>query len=242
MPLEFEPALLWEDLIRPVGQPIRPWRAALLADAAEALADAAEVLAPAPPPDREKNDKPLWDKLLSAVKEIYEPEYVCVAGGAIRDYLIGKDPKDIDIFVKLPEGNFKVADMLENAQCLGWKHVAQAGFGAYNENKHQRLVFKAKVFGRDIDLIFVVPQKTGREIVDTFDFTICQHWYDGEVNSLPEAKYAIQKKLWTPVKGLKLDNILREHYNRVNKRHGGIYKLDEGEPWYNKFAEKAKIR
>jgi hypothetical protein len=190
-------------------------------------------------PKKLDNAPELWDKLLDAVREIYEPTYVCVAGGAIRDHLLEKPPKDIDIFIKLPPGDYTGRFVLDNAETLGWKNPVLKNDQAY-ENAEVQCVVGAKAFDYEIDLCFLFQANTGEEVVKNFDFGICQHWYDGEIHSTKAGDYGILKKRWYPLK--KLDATLREHFNRVNKRHGKIYTLDEGEPWYQKFAGEAKIK
>src|SRR5688572_21236605 len=67
--------------------PIRPWRAVV------------DEVERRPEKPKMKNGPELWDKILYAVREVYEPNYACIAGGAVRDYLLGKPSKDIDVFV-----------------------------------------------------------------------------------------------------------------------------------------------
>jgi len=208
----------------------------------EPVLQAFKVLKP-----REENAPPLWDKLLEAVREIYEPEYACVAGGAVRDYLMKRVPKDIDIFITMKEVD--IDKLLDEANCLGWTDPQLVGNpGAYGANRKVAVVIGANVFGYRVELIFQ-GEASGEEIVKGFDFGICQHWYDGEVNpiaaeygihSTNAGAYGIKSRKWMPL--MKLDAVLREHFDRVNKRHGGIYTLDEGEPWYMQFAGKEKIK
>src|SRR5687768_10379559 len=91
------------------------------------------------------NGPELWDKLLEAVKEVYEPEFCCIAGGAVRDYALGKDPKDIDIFVKMGKEDYSRGQCIEEAEYLGWKNIQPVG-KQYGQNNNQ-IVFRANVFG-----------------------------------------------------------------------------------------------
>lgn len=199
---------------------------------------------PIQPAEPVKNDPELWTKMLNAVKEIYEPDYCCVAGGAVRDYFMGKPPKDVDIFIKLSDGLHKGDDLIHAAECLGWRnveHVMQPP--EYKGNQKILLLLRGYAFNQLVELIFVNTKPSGKDIVDTFDFTINQHWFDNDIHSTPNAKFAIAKRKWTAVtKGQKLTPEMLAKFKRVNDRHGKIYKLDEGEPWYRQFAEKAKIK
>jgi hypothetical protein len=195
----------------------------------------------------EKNGPELWDKILEGVREIYDPQYACVAGGAVRDYLLGIKPKDIDVWCIQKEGEYRMNELLEQADCLGWKYV-EINHNALRYGDQQNVfVLRGQVFGCTAELIFPIRGKmiefpTGRNVVEGFDFYICQHWYDGQVNSTPEAKTDLLKKRWRVVKEKKLDAVLRNHFERVNKRCKGIFTLDEGDPWYKEFAGKVKLK
>src|SRR5689334_19040376 len=98
------------------------------------LADAAEALAgPNPLAVNHKYGPELWDQLLEGVREIYEPEYVCVAGGAVRDHLLKVPPKDVDIFMYCPKiEGANAGDLTDLGQCLGWQNLHLVGNpGAY---------------------------------------------------------------------------------------------------------------
>jgi hypothetical protein len=198
----------------------------------------------------EKNGPELWDKILNAVREIYEPEYVCVAGGAVRDYLLDVDAKDIDIFLCIDhtidnkEAFLDTEAIMEDAGCLGWKNLVPLGDANYqkgNKNASTLFVFQGQVFGWNVDVI-VTTAKSGEEVVNGFDAYICQNWYDGEIHSSSAAKEDIPKKLWRLRKGLKPEQALKNRFERVNKRLKGLLTWYEGEPWYAKFNTNPKIR
>jgi hypothetical protein len=188
--------------------------------------DAPQPVNPARPP--EKNGPELWQKLLDAVKEIFEVGFAGVAGGAVRDYLCGVDAKDIDIFVDLDK-DMTIEELLEEADQLGWGKL-QHRPSPYGEGGST--VFDAFVFGRPVQLI-CVGTDTLEEHLDTFDYYINQCWYDGEIHKTAKAAYGINKKVWEPIKEL-TDNLVTK-FERVNKRVKGIYSLNRGEPWYQKF-------
>jgi hypothetical protein len=188
---------------------------------------------------RPANTPELWDKMLEGVRDIYEPEYVCIAGGAIRDYLLKKEPKDIDIFIKLPDAEYTGEFLLDNANSLALRkpHIVQ---NEYDQAKLEAVI-RGTLSEYTVDLCFMDKGITGEEIVGKFDFGICQHWYDGEIHSTKAGEYGIKTLEWFPLK--KIDKVMRNHFNRVNKRHGNIYTLQENEePWYQKFAGKKKVK
>jgi hypothetical protein len=192
------------------------------------------------------NNPELWNPILAAVREIYEPAYVCIAGGIIRDYLLGENPKDVDVFMNLGDKKLDLDEIYEKAQELGWQQVDLVGNAepylkdAPNGKKPLTVAcLRGKVKGVTVDLL-VTLCKTGREIVEGFDFHMCEHWYDGEVHSTPLGKVDIQKKQWTPSRPL--TDITKGHFDRVNERCGGKYKLNMGEPWYMQFKGKEQIK
>jgi hypothetical protein len=195
------------------------------------------------------NDQTLWDPILAAVREIYEPAYCCVAGGAIRDYLLGEDPKDIDVFMHL-DREVNIKELYDLAQELGWQNVDVVGNVVGNAEPYLKdkqangepltiACLRGKVKGVTVDLI-LTRAKTGREIVGGFDFHMCEHWYDGEVHSTPKGKYDLQKKQWTPSRPL--TEITKKHFERVAARTKFKYTLNMGEPWYMQFKGKEKIK
>jgi predicted nucleotidyltransferase len=186
------------------------------------------------------NEPDLWDKLLYAVNEIYEPTYAIVAGGAVRDYMLDENPKDIDIFVHY-EGSREIPHIIELAEQLGWTDIQIKGNpDLYKGKSLTWMTVSGRYRGAPVDLCFT-DAKSAEEIVAKFDWCICQQWYDGkDIHATKAAKFDIAKKQWTPVG--EPDKITMEHFDRVNKRHGGKYKIPSTEPWYMKFAEKAKIK
>lgn len=192
------------------------------------------------------NAPPLWDPILAAVREIYEPVYCCIAGGAVRDYLLGEAPKDVDVFMHLGNRKINLEEFYEIAQELGWQHVDVVGNAepylkdVGNDEKPLTIAaLRGRVKGVTVDLL-LTNGKTGKEIVEGFDFHICEHWYDGEVHSTPLGKVDVQKRQWTPSR--QLTDVTKKHFDRVNKRLGGKYKLNMGEPWYMQFKDKEKIK
>jgi hypothetical protein len=192
-----------------------------------------------------ENGPELWDKILYAVNEVYEPNYACIAGGAVRDHLMGKQPKDIDVFVALPEVNeethecMPVEEIVELAGCLGWNNVNEVRLRYGQHEVKSLLVFKADVFGYNVDFI-LSNKEDGKSITEGFDFEINRCWYDGQVHYTPLAKEDITKKRWTLIGKMEPDK--KEHFERVNKRYGGIFRLNEGKPWYDKFRGKEPIK
>jgi len=189
------------------------------------------------------NGSQLWTKILNAVREIYEPAYACIAGGAIRDFVMGDDAKDIDVFINLPDDAFDAKKFVDQAEELGWQGIHKvARIDPYLKDNKRGLtqaVVKGIVDGWSVDLI-VTKGKTGEEIVKAFDFHICHQWYDGQIHNTKEAAFDIKKGCWTPSRPLSADT--KAHFERVNNRLGKKYKINTGEPWYMKHAGKKVLK
>lgn len=85
---------------------------------------------------------------------------VFVAGGCIRDLLNDNTPKDYDIFCTSEE----VIDKLKN-------NLLDAGASVTSEyDKYVNLSFNRMT----IQIVKLFTYKTPQELIDTFDFTICQ--------------------------------------------------------------------
>ena len=102
---------------------------------------------------------------------------VVIAGGAVRDTLLGKSPKDWDIFV-LPQGEWDftatkdgilpiLADLSKVKPVVDW------------HNSEPFLV--ASVRWQDAEVqVLVNPSKTTTALVGTFDWNVCLFGFDGE--------------------------------------------------------------
>lgn len=111
-----------------------------------------------------------------------------IAGGAIRDYLLGFPPRDIDVFVKAPDAatfldlatklpaEFDVHQMNSSADYGRWAKVEKAVefFGVLDGHARLRGArWKVQFIGR------AYPEFTGEAVTDLFDIGLTQAWYDG---------------------------------------------------------------
>lgn len=92
---------------------------------------------------------------------------VVIAGGSIRDSLIGQDYNDIDIF-GLTKEDLDLFVKLNLTNGHGYKLVY------FNDNL--RTYRKGKI---KVQIIYREYEKL-TDIIDTFDFTVCQFMYDGD--------------------------------------------------------------
>lgn len=93
---------------------------------------------------------------------------VMIAGGAIRDSLFGEEFSDIDVFGLTKE---------DLDQFVKQNLTQQQGFKQVYFNKNLQTYKKGKV---KVQIIYR-EYKSFSDILDEFDFTVCQFGYDGEV-------------------------------------------------------------
>jgi hypothetical protein len=121
-----------------------------------------------------------------------------VAGGCLRDLLYGKESKDIDLFVVVPE-DFPYKTSIDLAQaladelngchslldCLASPSVHPKGSSTYDDFKLRKEVLHvvgipATTEIPTIDIIYMNEDAVGtKNVSDTFDFTINMVEYDG---------------------------------------------------------------
>jgi len=124
------------------------------------------------------NGPALWSLVLARM-----PVGAIVAGGAVRDYLLGVEPKDIDVFCPT-EG-------LGGFDFTGFEPLGEDRREEYEALSFIDLVQRTRMHGFQIDLVGVyMPGWTPRALVETFDFGITRCWFDGEaLHDTAEAGY-----------------------------------------------------
>jgi hypothetical protein len=92
---------------------------------------------------------------------------VVIAGGAVRDSLFGDEYSDIDIF-GLTKEDLDLFVNLNLSKSNGYKLVY------FNENlrTYRKGKIKVQIIYREYDKL--------TDIIDSFDFTVCQFMFDGE--------------------------------------------------------------
>lgn len=163
-----------------------------------------------------KNGPELWSAILAR----FPPEAV-IAGGAVRDFLLGVEPKDIDVFLPVDK----------------WPACGFPGFaslGANRDDEYQAMpdiavVQRGEVEGHQVDIVGVVPPAqpfSPAALVATFDFGIARCWFDGaEIHDTPEAKADREGRVVTCHL---IERLARAHdrFERFNTRLGGGWRFD----------------
>lgn len=123
---------------------------------------------------------------------------VVIAGGCLRDLVLGLEPKDIDLFiVGLPAAR---AEAMYGATLQNYGQVTTA--------RHLPL----EINGLACDLVFLAdPSEMAEDIIAGFDYGLCQIAYDGTV-------LCATKAFWTDVNHKTLTRVggwVGPHHDRL---------------------------
>lgn len=128
------------------------------------------------------NGPDLWNDILAEVHETF-PGAV-IAGGAVRDFLLGQEPRDIDVFVNATRDELSQVDLFggelltfeelsDYKQNPDWKEevtgVLNGFYGGY----------PVQIIGRAF--------ASGDELMERFDLGITRCWFDGQLHDTPAA-------------------------------------------------------
>lgn len=163
---------------------------------------------------RPVNGPELWKHILADM-----PSGAVVAGGAIRDYLLGVEPKDIDVFC--PSNAFGGGFDFSGFEPLGEDRSAE-----YEAMQTIDVVQRTSRYGIQVDLVGVcLPEWSPLALVQTFDFGITRGWFDGEaLHDLAEAGYDRAHNVVTLMLPDRPERAA-ERFARFNAAHGGRFTL-----------------
>lgn len=169
------------------------------------------------------NGPELWKLILDRF-----PPGAIIAGGAVRDYLLGVPPKDIDVFI--PASAWKLDDSGIGPD----PRYGLARIDAVHERKVEyealtdvNLVSRGTIEGFTVDLVELNYDFDGESLVKTFDFGINRCWFANTsygVYYTFSAKDDVKNKTVTLFHRDRLERSKRR-FESFNKRHGGAYRL-----------------
>lgn len=180
------------------------------------------------------NGPALWTEILK-----HFPAGAIVAGGAVRDYLLGLEPKDIDVFITAEQANppypepplegdelmeFILTRCFDPRMGLGRIDNIYERQEEYKALNNIDLVSSGQLLGYKVDAIVLSDSPTPEEIVADFDFGINQCWFDTEIHDTAAATMDRQTRL---IRLYHFDRTERSiaRFHRLNERHGGIFSL-----------------
>lgn len=147
------------------------------------------------------------DEVLTRLKEgIFGVTEIYIAGGYLRDTLLGKPIKDIDVFLYASEQN------IELMQCKS--DFVKTSVEAYNS---QMFHLTGNITGTRLNLIF--PKYPWHKHFETFDIGLCKICYDVKQNILkqsPEFRRDVDNKTITLLPN---PRPCQEHVDRVMRKY-----------------------
>ena len=156
-------------------------------------------------------------EIFDKVRILY-PDAV-IAGGCMRDFLLKKKIKDIDIYTRCFSNEFCYTRLAD----LGFVLLSQEGCNKSYSNR-DTMVKKYKYKDIPVDIIHISSHAymtTAEYIVEGFDYGICKVFFDGEkVHKLPEFIEDEKNKTITLLSDSKAEQTrVIEHYKRIKAKY-----------------------
>lgn len=130
--------------------------------------------------DRQKE---IADKVMLKLNAV-DPANI-LAGGAPRNWYLGKEAKDLDFYVHLPQETETYT--LSRWTAIGLELTPMAWGGELNEEykgmPELRRVYEGEVLGMPIQ-VMVMNEPTYRCVTDKFTASVCQVWHKAGFSSL----------------------------------------------------------
>lgn len=161
-----------------------------------------------------RNGPELWAAILKGL-----PIGAVIAGGAVRDFMLGVEPRDIDIFMKpdgwimnRPEGFDRIDDKVE-------RECEYTALGAGIES-----VSRGQLYGFSIDVIEIETPSPfdAAKLVEGFDFAIARSWFDGQIQDTVEAQLDRYFRCVSLLISTRPERA-RRRFERFNKRMSGAF-------------------
>jgi hypothetical protein len=119
------------------------------------------------------------DSLLARLEAI-DPHCI-IAGGAPRDWYLGLQAKDLDVYLYVPQ-NSLLRHFKTQLAAIGITNIEQSTLSVdddrYISNPLVRWVFNYEESGEKVQLI-VMKESTYTSVVQHFPLSICKVWYKG---------------------------------------------------------------
>ncbi len=167
---------------------------------------------------------PLFDEVITQFKKLYPDKKCIIAGGAVRDLLLNKAPKDIDVYflgvdwtvVERDAFELKVKDMQSAEQVYYAIATANLPWHKYERYLLLSIIWENCRNLKNADVQFMgFPADTIEAVLETFDWEICIFGYEnGEIVTTQASldlldsisKYNVKDKEYKPPQ-MKLCNV-----------------------------------
>lgn len=179
----------------------------------------------------DRNGPALWDAIMAVVGTHWQP---VVAGGAVRDFYLRQEPKDIDVFVPATctEDFTSIIDSMDVSLAHGTiisNFANPSAVSEYEAGEANEVfgVWEGEIIGVPVNIVGRKSLGYGPvSLVETFDFGINQVAYDtdGQVQSSVLYEHDIAAKTFTLWHNRTYAQSL-ERFDRINERHGDAYRL-----------------
>lgn len=173
------------------------------------------------------NGPNLWSAILAQM-----PPGSVIAGGAIRDWYLDVEPKDIDVFTGSPPPLSEQPGPDEDFILYREPRSGLYRIDNYYERQEEyramgniELVSSGKMLGYRVDLVQMTDFTNGPALVEGFDFAINQQWFDGDLVYRTVASINdLANHTVTLLRNDRLERSLKR-FERFNTRMGGGWKL-----------------
>ncbi len=189
-------------------------------------------------PSRLPNGPNLWRAILAEM-----PEGAIVAGGAVRDFLLGYEPKDIDVFMAIPPVSSEpipFPDLGAASPALCDVEFGDPRHGLLRiENTHERYeeytavsnivcVSSGTLLGWRVDAVDLDDFEGGQRLASQFDFGITRCWFDGEIHDTPEARHDRENHCVTLLLDARRERSIAR-FERLKERWGADWTLRDSD-------------
>lgn len=142
------------------------------------------------------HQKYVADTVLSKLELL--DRYCIVAGGAPRDWYLGKEATDIDVYLHYPQPT-NVAQRLGLLNSLGFQVDSHREDWqvkeVYEMNQHIKQLYNTQFLDEKIQIMFV-NKPTFTSVVDTFPISISKAWYKkGKIGVTEDFENSVKYKI-----------------------------------------------
>ncbi|WCD56045.1 tRNA nucleotidyltransferase [Caulobacter phage BL198] len=187
-----------------------------------------------------RNGPDLWAALLGDIVPVFGGDAV-VAGGAIRDFHLGLEPKDIDIWVNCPDpstfaGRAKLLEQKADTAYNWYLSPTQEAETTYDGTaigdgmtiyEGNAIIFDAEQLATEEDIVVNVIYHPDHQdgipaLVERFDMDICQGWFSGGMlHRTPAMQQALLTKTATALRPSEHARTAKR-FDRFNTRNPGV--------------------